>query len=481
MDSEIKVTRETEFYQGFIRFKMSVSNATSFVITDVDLDFRFDDDLLRIDRYEPSSYQNKNGNIILGNIDAGRSKSIAVLFDPLLCSKGTDINCQITYKDAQGRLTSALMESITISVVCPILKTDSDINIGRLKEFIEKLPNRDHKVYEISQGFDIPKLAGIAREVVEKHDVRHIRTLHTKDDREWEIWYYGKTKVQKDDIVIKISIATEKSILELFAATRSAEVLTGLLAEIGRDLKHAIEFRASGKGNIVNVTIKDSIIQRSNLIDLCSIDGTCPANVLVEDSVVQHTNLAPETKKTEEEERKKREEEERQRKQKESEARLKQEMEELRKQREEERLHRENEDLKRKQQEKEQKLRDEVKDKKEGVKQDKLQRQREEEEKARQVQKIKKPVIDFSEMNKGTIIMWTLLSWAFLIILFSLAESSNNDVAPLIGILLTLAAVVKCLYSGKKNLVQIGTGFALGFLLILILVIVGVLIGSMQN
>lgn len=450
MDSEIKVTRETEFYQGFIRLKMSVFNSTSFVITDVDLDFRFDENMLRIDRYEPSSYQNKNGNIILGNIDSERSKSIAVLFDPLLCSKGTDINCQVTYKDAQGRLNSVFMESMKISVVCPILKTDSDINIGRLKEFIEKLPNRDHKVYEIYQGFDVSKLAGIAREVVEKHDVRHIRTLHTKDGREWEIWYYGKTKVQKDDIVIKISLATEKCILELFAATRSAEVLVGLLAEIGRDLKQAVEFRASGKGNIVNVTIKESIIQRSNLIDLCSMYGTCPINIVVEDSIVQHTNLVLERNKAgEEKARREREEQERLRREKEK------------------------EDLKKQQQEKEQKLRDEEKDKKERV-QDKLQRRREDEEKARTIQKIEKPVPNHSEKKTGTIVMWTLLSWVFLIILVSLFE--NSELGLILGILLTLAAVVKCLNSGKKNLVQIGTGFAIGFLLILIFAIVGILI-----
>jgi formylglycine-generating enzyme required for sulfatase activity len=231
---------------------------------------------------------------VLGNIDAGRSKSIAVLFDPLLCSKGTDIHCQITYKDAQGRFNSTFMEPIIKSIVCPILKTDSDINIGMLKEFIEKLPSRDRRVYEIQQGFDVSNISTIAREVVEKHDVRHIRTLRTQDGKEWEIWYYGKTKVQKDDIIMKISIDAEKSALELFAATKSVEILTGLLAEIGRDLKHGVEFKASGWGNIINVTIKDSIIQRSNLLDLCSIEGTCPVSVLVEDSVVRHSDLTPE-------------------------------------------------------------------------------------------------------------------------------------------------------------------------------------------
>ena len=53
MDNAIKITRETEFYQGYIRFKMAVTNESTYVITDVELDFNFDEDLLRIDRHEP--------------------------------------------------------------------------------------------------------------------------------------------------------------------------------------------------------------------------------------------------------------------------------------------------------------------------------------------------------------------------------------------------------------------------------------------
>jgi hypothetical protein len=122
------------------------------------------------------------------------------------------------------------MEPKEISVVCPLIKTDSDINIGRLKEFIDKLPSKDSKVYEIQHGFNIEKLALIAREVVEKRDLQHVRTLKTKDGRDWEIWYYGKMKVTRADIVIKVSISSEKQFLELFAATETSEALTGLLA-----------------------------------------------------------------------------------------------------------------------------------------------------------------------------------------------------------------------------------------------------------
>ena len=74
-----------------------------------------------------------------------------------MCTKGTEINCQITFRDAQGNPGSFFMEPKNVNVICPILQTDSDINIGRLKEFIERFPSRGSKIYEIPQGFDMGK------------------------------------------------------------------------------------------------------------------------------------------------------------------------------------------------------------------------------------------------------------------------------------------------------------------------------------
>ena len=291
--SDLAITRETEFYQGFIRLKLSVANPSSFVINDVSLDFDYDDDLLRIDRHEPD-YQIKKGKIILGNISANSSKTVAIYFDPMMCSKGTDINCQINYKDAKGRLQTTQMKPKKISVICPIMKTDSDINIGRLKEFIEQLSYRDSKVYQIQTGFDIFTLKNISREVIQKHNVKHIRTLFTKDGSICEIWYYGKTKVHSHDIVLKITVSSETQSIELFAATETAESLTGLLAEAGRELKNAIEAETTGKGNVqqvINVSIKDSIVQRSNLLSYCDIDGNCSGDVVIEDSLVTRSEI----------------------------------------------------------------------------------------------------------------------------------------------------------------------------------------------
>ncbi|MDW7731268.1 MAG: hypothetical protein SCH66_02435 [Methanolobus sp.] len=291
---DLQVLRETEFFHGFIRLKMSVSNVSSLVVTDVALEFDFDEDILRIGRFEPA-YSKKNGKLVLGSIEGNSSKSVAVYFDPLICSRSTEIKCQVFFKDAKGQLQNTLMQAKRIAVTCPIMKTDSDINIGMLKEFLGKLPFSDSKVYRVESLSDIGVMVTVCRETVQKHDVRHIRSFRTTDDRIHESWYYGKTKVNGHVVILKVTIYEETGSIELFGATETAESLVGLLAELGRELQQAIISLTSGNGNvsqIVNVTIKDSIIQRSNLLNSCDISGACTGDVVIDDSIILRTDMA---------------------------------------------------------------------------------------------------------------------------------------------------------------------------------------------
>jgi hypothetical protein len=319
---------------------MSVANISSSIVADVSLDFVYDENLLHIEKHDAVPV--KTGKYVLGNIYGGKSKTFTIYFEPLTCAKASDIGCQINYRDHEGNMAATFMEPKEISVVCPIMKTDQDINIGRLKELIESLPSKDSRDYQLQSGFNVKKLATIAREAVEKHDVKHIRTLYSRDGKTCELWYYGRTKVSKDDIVINISIQTEHNTIELFAATQTAEALTGLLAEIGRDLKQTLEAKTAGKSGVVNLTIKDSVVQRSNLLDMCNVDGTCDVNVVVEGSVVQRSGIASadeEAKRRQEEQ--KREEEERLRREQDERERREQEELKQRKREEEERKRRE--------------------------------------------------------------------------------------------------------------------------------------------
>ncbi len=171
MDSPIRITRENEFYKGYIRFKISVSNESSYVFNDITLDFIYDEKLLHITDHE--DFPVKNEKFMLGNIYGNQSRTFTLLFEPLTCTKGAEVRCQVNYADHEGKMHSIWMEPKEISMTCSIMKTAHGINIGRLKEFIEDLPKNDSLIYEIKNGFYLKKLSILAREVVEKHDIRH--------------------------------------------------------------------------------------------------------------------------------------------------------------------------------------------------------------------------------------------------------------------------------------------------------------------
>jgi tetratricopeptide (TPR) repeat protein len=283
------IKRETEFFNGFVRMKMAVTNPMSQIITDVSLDLDFDEKTLRLDRHEPE-YPVKRGKVQLGTISPGTGKTVAFHLDPMTCTKaGTELNCRVDYKDAYGKPESTRMAPKKVEVVCPIFSTESDINIGMLKEFIKNLPCQDSKVFHIPAGLDKDRLVELCRETIQMHDVRHIRTLRTKDDKTCETWYYGKTKVEKSTIVINGRISEATGSIEIFAATPSPESLTGLLAELGHNLTKKITEVGKKPEQIVNVSIRDNVIQRSpNLLNLCDTNGVCSEeNVIVEDNVIK--------------------------------------------------------------------------------------------------------------------------------------------------------------------------------------------------
>jgi zinc-ribbon domain len=182
------------------------------------------------------------------------------------------------------------MEPVKIPIVCPIFKTEQDINIGRLKELVASLPAQSSKEFLLPSGVSINKALALCREVIQMHDVRHVRTFKTTDDKTYETWYYGKTKVEMIDLVIKASVSKETERIEIFVAAPDQEDIMGLLAELGRNISKRGE--ALGKPTVFNVSIKDSPIIRSSLLDACNINGICDGNVVIENSSVRRSSIA---------------------------------------------------------------------------------------------------------------------------------------------------------------------------------------------
>ena len=213
-NNRVGVVREYEFYNGFIRMKLSVKNNTVHTITDVSIDVDINNDILRLDHYEPDTYHLKKEKLQLGNIAPDDDRTIVLYLDPLICTKGTKIKCRIDYENTYGKSKSLRMEHLKIPIVCPIFQTDQDINIGRLKELILSLVHGS-KIIALPKNVNLDDAMTLCREVIQMHDMHHVRTFKTTDDAVAETWYYGKTKVEKNDIVVKASINKDNILLRM--------------------------------------------------------------------------------------------------------------------------------------------------------------------------------------------------------------------------------------------------------------------------
>ena len=283
------VLRQYEFFGGDIRLKISVKNESPSAILDVMLDLENDENILSFDRYEPETYTIKSGKIMLGNILPKTDRTISYYLEPLICAKeGTDVNCFVRYKDASGVSHNFKMEPLKISVICPIFNTENPVNIGQIKILVASLRSQHNKIYTFPTRIDAIEVLDTCKQVVHLHDIWHISTL--KKENLFESWFYGKTKVSKKDLIIKTYIDKNKNYLEITVYGDDQKDVTGLLAELNRNLVE--EFKKIGKLQTVNnITIIDSLLQHSRILDYCNTDGLCDVNITIQDSVVQRSNF----------------------------------------------------------------------------------------------------------------------------------------------------------------------------------------------
>ncbi len=268
---DISITRGCEFYQGFVRLKVSVKNNSKHVITDVKLDFKYDHNIFFINEQRDCS-RFVNGASLMGNIHPKNSSTCAILFDPLICSNNTEITCLVSYTNSKGKIRSEEMKPISIKITCPLLQTDNDINIGMLKNLVNKLAYKDNRVYALKDNFDDNKLEVLLRDTIQRHDVKHVRTCAKIDGSQTEVWFYGNTKVNNSKIVLRTSIVhleDNSQYIDFFAAAEKQDHLVGLLAEMGNELKHRLEEFTKDKKlvhQVFNIEIIDSVVTRPTLI-----------------------------------------------------------------------------------------------------------------------------------------------------------------------------------------------------------------------
>jgi hypothetical protein len=233
---------ELEFYQGFVRVKVSVKNSMPTVVRNTSLRMIFNDKVLRLDRIEPD-YPMEGHEIILGDIEPREKKTVALLLDPQICTESY-LEGLFVFKDAQGQLDAVKMPRKLVSVVCPIMYTEHNVNVAMLKRMImDELDKKDSKVFTLPSRISPEDAFRIGKAAVEHHDMKLVRELINREPFLAEAWYYGvvKGRENKDKLVVRVRVLGEKRVLEFHVACRSTLLLTGMLAELKVDLNHELE------------------------------------------------------------------------------------------------------------------------------------------------------------------------------------------------------------------------------------------------
>jgi hypothetical protein len=235
LPSEVKVLSEVEFFQGFARLKVAVKNEGEMLVADAALDLHFDDEILRLDRIEPA-YQMSGKRVLVGNIGPKEKKSVAFYLDPQICTESA-VDGVLTYRDAKGDFHTAPLRRRMVTVVCPILHTEENINTAMLRRTIaEELDQKDSKVFNIPSSVTTVQAFSLGKRAVEAHDVRFVREFSEKEPYKAEAWYFGRTRGRDAKLVIRVTAREEGRTLEFMVASNSRLAGTGLLAELRADL-----------------------------------------------------------------------------------------------------------------------------------------------------------------------------------------------------------------------------------------------------
>jgi hypothetical protein len=263
----VKVKSGIEFFGGFVRLKVGVSNGLGAPISSVTLALSYDTMSLRLSHIEPE-YPFHDSTIFLNDIKPKEKRSVAIYFDPVICQESS-IEGNVTYFDGYGVQGSAAMKTRPVDIVCPIFYTKENINVAMLKRLIKELKYNDTKVYQITEVENLKVAYKVAKDCIQAHDVKSVREYGLDSPYEAELWYYGEVKGTDEQIVIRAAAREWQHSLSIFVASRNLASMTGLLAEIGKDFGRAMEewTLKGAMSTLMDETAKGEIAKTLSLLE----------------------------------------------------------------------------------------------------------------------------------------------------------------------------------------------------------------------
>ncbi|MBA7554813.1 hypothetical protein ES705_47448 [subsurface metagenome] len=226
----LSIVREFEFIGGQIRFKVGLINKTKFSFTNLKITFNIPDALKWI-LHEPG-YERKGDNLLISKLGVNEKKVISLYLEPINCME-SPINATVSFFDVRDRPHALTMNPKMISITCPIFFTEVDANLARVKSLRRKLAHHDKKIFPLIKSEESLSIFSSILSVLEKFDIKLTFKDFSEEDRFGEAWFYGITKVKKNQIVIYVLLDGTNKKVEIEVSGNDEQQITAFLAEIG--------------------------------------------------------------------------------------------------------------------------------------------------------------------------------------------------------------------------------------------------------
>ncbi|MBD3202040.1 MAG: hypothetical protein GF316_18635 [Candidatus Lokiarchaeota archaeon] len=230
----ISITREYEFIGGQIRFKIGLENNTKYSVTSLKITLDLPKALKWI-LHEPD-YERKSDIILIPKLGSREKITVSFYLEPINCVKST-INAIISFYDFKERPHALPMKPKTISITCPIFFTETQANFARVRNIHRKLPHHDRKIFPVIKEENSKAFFKSLLSVLNLYDIKLIRETYSDEDNFGEAWFYGITKVKKNQLVMYVLLDGKNRILEFEVSGTNEEQITAFLAEISNKIR----------------------------------------------------------------------------------------------------------------------------------------------------------------------------------------------------------------------------------------------------
>ncbi len=233
----VTIMREYEFIGGQIRFKVGVKNNTQYSLTNFKITFDIPKALKWI-LHEPD-YERKGDSILIAKLGAKEKKAVSLYLEPINCME-SPVNATVSFYNVKDKPRAIPMEPKMVSITCPIFFTETDANLARVKSLRRRLTHQDKRIFPIVDNTYSSSVFSSVISVLGKFDIKLIFKDFSEEDRLGEAWYFGITKVKKNQVITYVLLDGENRTLKVEVSGNDEEQITAFLAEMGDKIRQQL-------------------------------------------------------------------------------------------------------------------------------------------------------------------------------------------------------------------------------------------------